>query len=58
MKLRFEKATDSGENICVHGGGDAAGLSILLAGVVDAKQALSSWRDFCFGAVRELVGRA
>ena len=56
--LVFEEAKDSGENFGVHGGGDAAGLCVLLAGVIDAKQAWGSGRDFGFCAVSEFEERA
>lgn len=47
-----------GENLGVHGGGDATGLRVLLAGMVDAEQARSSRRDFRLGAVSESEERA
>ena len=56
--LLFEEAADSVEDFGVHGGGDAAGLRVLLAWMVDAKQTRSSGRDFGFGPVREFEARA
>lgn len=56
--LVFEEAANFGEGFGVHAGGDAAGLGVLLAGVVDAKEARGSGRDFGFGAVSESVERA
>lgn len=38
--LIFQEAPDSAQDVGIHGGSDAAGLRILLAGVVDAEQ---SW---------------
>lgn len=56
--LVLEEVADFVEDFGVHGGGDAAGLGILLAGVVNAKQARSSGRDFGFGTVSEFEARA
>jgi hypothetical protein len=56
--LFFEEAADATQDRGIHGGGDAAGLRVLLAGVVDAKQARRSGRDLCLGAVSEFVERA
>src|SRR5690348_17521829 len=56
--LFFEEAADPVEDLGVHGGSNAAGLRVLLAGVVDPEETRRSGGDFCFGAVGEFEKRA
>src|SRR5882762_7118023 len=56
--LILQEAPDSAQDCGIHGGSDAAGLCILLAGVVDAEQSWRARGDLGFRAMREFVQRA
>lgn len=58
LGLVLEEPADFGQNLGVHGGRDAAGLRVLLTGVVDAEEARSSGGDFGFRAMSEFETRA
>ena len=58
MKLLREKALDAAEDFGVHRGSEAAGLGVLLAGVIDAEKAGVARGEFGFCAVGERVGGA
>jgi hypothetical protein len=53
--LAYEEPADAAQNLGVHGGGDAAGLRVLLAGVVNAEEVRAVAGEFGFGAVREAM---
>src|SRR5205823_9621868 len=57
-RLFSKEVPNSSQHRAIHGGSNAPGLGILLAGVVDAKQSRTARRHLGFRAVRKLVGRA
>jgi len=56
VKLFCEKALDAAEDLGVHGGREAAGLGVLLAGVVDAEEEGRGGGELGLCAVGERVG--
>jgi hypothetical protein len=53
-----EKVANAKQDFVVHGGSDAAGLGILLAGMVNAEEMRAIEGKGNFGTVGELVGRS
>src|SRR5277367_5363008 len=53
-----EEEAEALQDLRVHGGGDFAGLRVLLAGVVDTEETGPGCRKLRFGAVAESVGCA